>query len=153
MTERKTSRSQSQNETETTVDNAAETAASAHPAKEAVAAASQTVRDAFAAAQEAMAASKDLFTTAFAAPEGVRVPGVEMFEKLSQGGAEGFETWTREVLSAQKQGAEHAQHLIDEAARLSKATMTWQLEMAEKSTRQALDLARQSARMWQGHVA
>lgn len=111
------------------------------------------VAEAFAAAQEAMTRGASLFGSAFAAPEGVRMPGLDMWQRVATGSAEGIETWSRELLQAQRQGAEHAQHLIDESARLSKATLTWQLELIEKTTRQSLDLARQSARMWQGDLA
>ena len=37
----------------------------------------------------------------------------------------------------------------DEAARLGNAGMRWQLDLLEKSTRQAVEFGRQSARSWQ----
>ncbi|MCB9740244.1 MAG: hypothetical protein H6747_13370 [Deltaproteobacteria bacterium] len=139
--------------TQTTENNDTTTNATASAAAQATeqvgAAVKEQVQSAFAAAQEAMTASRDLFGAAFAAPEGIRNPGLELWQKMATGSVEGFETWSREILEAQKQGAEHAQHLFDEAARLGNAGMRWQLDLLEKSTRQAVEFGRQSARSWQ----
>lgn len=112
----------------------------------------------FDAAQQAFqtmqqAATKGWQGQGFQLPEGVRVPGVELWTKAASGSIEGVDVWMAEMQSAQKQGLEHASHLIDEMARLGKASLTWQTEMAAKTTAQGLDMLRRSTQGWQAGQA
>lgn len=112
----------------------------------------------FDAAQQAFeimqqAATKGWAGHGFTLPEGVRVPGVELWTKAASGSIEGANVWLAEMQSAQKQGLEQASHLIDEMARLGRAGLSWQTELAAKTTVQSLDMLRRSKQVWQAGQA
>jgi hypothetical protein len=102
-------------------------------------------RTCFAATQQSLDSGRKAMSGGFRLPEGARLPAFAGWQRALEGGEQGLSTFSAEWLAGAREGVEHANHLLDESTRLGKASLAWQLELAEKTVAESLAWLRAGA--------